>query len=222
MEVINNIQKLILEHFSETPGSEHFYLTGGTALSEFYLKHRRSDDLDFFTASEELIVPFSYNLEKMLKSTNMAVERRRGFRSFIELLGNRGQDTTIIHLALDSPFRFEPPEEFPRFPGLKVDSLIDLASNKILALFGRATLRDFIDVYALVLKEKFKPGELEKIAGKKDPGFDLYWLGVAFERIKTFNADSPGLSLLIEPVKFRELLDFFNDWREDIAKSLKE
>lgn len=26
-----------------------FYLTGGTALSRFYLDHRYSDDLDFFT-----------------------------------------------------------------------------------------------------------------------------------------------------------------------------
>ncbi len=25
-----------------------FYLTGGTALSEFHLKHRLSEDLDFF------------------------------------------------------------------------------------------------------------------------------------------------------------------------------
>ena len=26
-----------------------FYLTGGTALSRFYLNHRYSEDLDFFT-----------------------------------------------------------------------------------------------------------------------------------------------------------------------------
>ena len=26
-----------------------FYLTGGTALAEFYLRHRLSEDLDFFS-----------------------------------------------------------------------------------------------------------------------------------------------------------------------------
>lgn len=29
-----------------------YYLTGGTALSEFYLHHRLSEDIDFFTRSE--------------------------------------------------------------------------------------------------------------------------------------------------------------------------
>ena len=37
--------------------SRHFYLAGGTALSEFYLKHRLSEDLDFFC-------------DRMLKSIN--------------------------------------------------------------------------------------------------------------------------------------------------------
>jgi hypothetical protein len=29
-----------------------FYLTGGTALAEFYLQHRLSEDLDFFSEQE--------------------------------------------------------------------------------------------------------------------------------------------------------------------------
>ncbi|MBI5413126.1 nucleotidyl transferase AbiEii/AbiGii toxin family protein [Candidatus Peregrinibacteria bacterium] len=29
-----------------------FYLGGGTALAEFYLKHRLSEDMDFFTETE--------------------------------------------------------------------------------------------------------------------------------------------------------------------------
>ena len=29
-----------------------FYLTGGTALAEFYLHHRYSEDLDFFSENE--------------------------------------------------------------------------------------------------------------------------------------------------------------------------
>src|SRR3989338_2214922 len=31
---------------------DFFYLTGGTALSEFYLNHRFSEDLDFFSEKE--------------------------------------------------------------------------------------------------------------------------------------------------------------------------
>jgi len=34
-----------------------FYLTGGTALAEFYLAHRKSFDLDIFTTEKGIIIP---------------------------------------------------------------------------------------------------------------------------------------------------------------------
>lgn len=43
-------QRRILEYAAADPVIvQKFYLTGGTALSEFYLQHRLSEDLDFFT-----------------------------------------------------------------------------------------------------------------------------------------------------------------------------
>ncbi len=69
MEVINKIQKEILSQFGDISDSKEFYLTGGTALSFFYLRHRKSNDLDFFTNNPELILPFSYSLEENLKKS---------------------------------------------------------------------------------------------------------------------------------------------------------
>lgn len=221
MEIISNLQKAILTRFGQVLESEYFYLTGGTALAEFYLKHRKSNDLDFFTSEEELINPFSQRLEEMLKTEGMTIHRQRGFHSFVELLVKLREETTIIHLAVDSSFQFEQPKEFSMYSGLKVNSLVDIASDKLLALFGRATLRDFIDVYALLKKNLFTTEELIEKSKVKDPGFDLYWLGVAFERIKTFKDDSPEMLLLVEPVNFQDLLVFFNQWREEIGKQLR-
>lgn len=34
--------------------TQNFYLTGGTALSEFYYQHRLSEDLDFFNTDSEV------------------------------------------------------------------------------------------------------------------------------------------------------------------------
>ena len=34
--------------------TKRFYLTGGTALAEFYLKHRISEDIDLFCEKEEV------------------------------------------------------------------------------------------------------------------------------------------------------------------------
>lgn len=221
MIVISQIQKAILDSFGQIPDSEYFYLTGGTALAYFYLKHRKSNDLDFFTAEEEIILPFSRRMEETLKNEGMIVRRQRGFHSFVELVVKLGEEDTVVHLAQDAPFRFEQPKEFPSHPKLKVDSLLDIAANKLLALFSRATLRDFIDIYFLIKKANFTIEKLMKVALEKDSGFDLYWLGVALERIKTFKNDAPEMLLLIERVNIEDLVVFFNQWREKITKELK-
>lgn len=220
MEIINKVQREILKVFGEISDSGHFYLTGGTALSYFYLKHRRSNDLDFFTANEELILPVSFQMEEILKNKGMNIQRQLGMHSFVELLAKMDEETTIIHLGCDAAFHLEQLREVPEYPGLKVDSLLDIAVNKLLALFGRASLRDFIDVYFLVKQAKFTSENLMAKAKLKDPGFDLYWLGVALERINTFKDNSPEMLLLVEPVNVKEMFDFFNSWRQEISKGL--
>lgn len=220
MEVLSLLQEEILNEFGTVLESDRFYLTGGTALSAFYLKHRKSHDLDFFTSEENVILPFSSRLEEKLKSKNMTTERLRGLHSFVELSIKKKGDQTIIHIAQESPFRFEVPKETPEYPGLKIDSLTDIASNKLLALFQRATLRDFIDVYFLIKENYFTKQKLMDLAQEKDPGFDLYWLGVALERINLFNVDSPEMLMLLKSCTIAELLSFFNKWKEDISKAL--
>ncbi|MBI3615527.1 MAG: nucleotidyl transferase AbiEii/AbiGii toxin family protein [Candidatus Omnitrophica bacterium] len=221
MQVISKIQDFILRNFPSIQESEQFYLTGGTALAQFYLHHRKSQDLDFFTVTEELVEPFSRRLEGVLRAKGISVERQRGLHSFVELFVERSGESTLIQLAQDAPFRFEPVKEFPEYPRLKVDSLVDIASNKLLALFGRAALRDFIDLYVLVKKGGFQPNELMENAKRKDPGFDSYWLAVALERIKTFKEEMPEMLWLLEPIPFQELQGFFNEWRETLAKGLE-
>ena len=219
MEILTDLQKKILILFRNLPDSEAFYLTGGTALSAFFLKHRKSNDLDFFTHVEDLILPFSQKLEISLKRDKYGVERARGFQSFVELLVNSGADSTVVHFALDSPFKFEGPFESREIPGVKVDSLIDIAVNKLLALFGRAALRDFIDVYFLA-NEHFSKNELIKKAAQKDQGFDLYWLGVAMERINDYSDDLPDMHLLLRPCPMNELKEFFNIWKHEIKEEI--
>ncbi len=219
MEILEGVQKEILNCLREIPESGSFYLTGGTALSTFYLKHRKSNDLDFFTITEELILPFSFKIEQALTAKGFKTERARGVHSFVELFVSSPIGSTVIHIAIDSPFRFEEPADSEDFPGLKIDSLIDIASNKLLALFGRATLRDFIDVYFLI-KERFAKSELIERARTKDPGFDLYWLGVAFDRINEFADDSPEMFLLIKSCSIEDLRRFFNEWRVEIYREI--
>lgn len=84
----------------------------------------------------------------------------------------------------------------------------------MLALFGRAEARDFIDVAALVAR--FGWPHLYKLAAEKDAGFDraifldaLY----AFERLKPeqFDLDAEGYERLHHRVR---------KWRHDLQREL--
>ncbi len=220
MSIITPFQSNLLKIFPQVQDAQQFYFTGGTALSLFYLQHRRSEDLDFFTSVEGLILPFAQLLEKKLKLSGYGVVVQRGFNSFAELKVSLAQEETIIHLALDAVFLLQPYQEFTEYQGLKVNSLMDVATNKLLALFGRAALRDFIDVYYLIKMEKFTKQQLLDYAKQKDPGFDLYWLGVAFERLKLFEQRDYDLSLVFAPLKDADLLVFFSQWRKEITQQM--
>src|SRR3989338_6317598 len=51
--ILSENQKKFLKLLSEEKSiCANFYLTGGTALAEFYLHHRLSEDLDFFSERE--------------------------------------------------------------------------------------------------------------------------------------------------------------------------
>lgn len=97
MEILTNLQKKILVLFSKLPDKDSFYLTGGTALSAFFIKHRKSNDLEFFTNVEELIPPVSQKLVAFLQNEGLRVERLRGFHSFVELSVGSTEELTVIH-----------------------------------------------------------------------------------------------------------------------------
>ncbi len=50
--ILTEKQKLFLSLFSAQKIANKFYLTGGTALAEYYFPYRSSADLDFFSRNE--------------------------------------------------------------------------------------------------------------------------------------------------------------------------
>ncbi len=98
------IQKNLLTVFSKVKDASFFYLTGGTALSEFYLGHRRSYDLDFFTGEKDLITPFSRVLEGNLDYEEYTLKVIRRFESFVEYEVNKVNETLRLHFAYYNPF----------------------------------------------------------------------------------------------------------------------
>ncbi len=179
--LISSMQRRFLRFFSKTPDSEHFYLTGGTALAEFYLGHRYSYDLDLFTTESALLRPFCQLLEARARRAQHPLQVIRRFETFVEYL-YQGEPNFRIQLAVDSPYRFAPPvlSEF----GVFVNDWDDLKIDKLLAFYGRVEPRDAVDLYFILEHEEFQ--ELAQRSAEKDPGFDLYWFAVACQQVAQF------------------------------------
>lgn len=180
--LLTPIQKGFIEAFARLPDQGQFYLTGGTALAEYYLGHRLSFDLDLFTAEESLILPVSYQVEKMGAANDLSIAVIRRFNSYVEFLVKQENESLKIDLALDSPFRLAPLEQAEI--GIKVNAFLDIKADKLLAYFGRAEPRDAVDLYFILQSQSLEP--LLEMASQKDPGFDLYWLAVALNRCASF------------------------------------
>jgi len=128
-----------------------FYLTGGTPLAAFYLFHRISADLDFFSEKEihlPSIRSFISKIQKKLKLVKVDYRKFLGLHSFYLFFNEKK------FLKID--FNYYP---YPRIEkGIKykniiVDSLYDIAVNKLHTISMKPRARDFIDIYCVV-KEK--------------------------------------------------------------------
>lgn len=139
----------------------NFYLTGGTALAEFYLKHRYSEDLDFFSENE--FEP--QNISVVLKSFQSKIKIKK-----IDYEQSFNRNLFFLHLekeTIKTEFTYFP---FPRIEKkqkigeLYVDSLIDIAVNKIFTIYQKPRSRDFIDLYYIIQKTDWTLEELVKKA----------------------------------------------------------
>lgn len=216
--ILSPFQENLLKLFADLPESNYFYLTGGTALAAFYLGHRLSEDFDFFTAEERLVQNQGLRLTRSLEQKGYRVQVTRNFQSFFECVVAMGGESTRVQLAQDSPFRFTPP--VPTIYGVLVDALEDIATNKLLALTGRFEPKDFFDIYFLVHGGFFNLETLIERSAQKDPGFDLYYLAIAFEKAKEFPDDQKLLP--VQPLSRLDLPALKAYFTEQAIEMLKK
>ena len=109
MDILTELQKRFLSEIAKSSLRESFFLTGGTALSAFFLEHRLSEDLDFFTEEPERVQHVLPVLEDIVKRLGVRIEIRRQFRTFLEVhLHGQDEQTIKCDFAQDSPYRLQP------------------------------------------------------------------------------------------------------------------
>lgn len=204
MDILTPLQRQFLVEIGRSPLQSSFYLTGGTALAAFYLHHRYSVDLDWFTADPTAIARVPPVLEALAQRAGLQLTFTRTLGSFLEcfVVGPDGERVEL-DFALDSPYRLEPTRHHPDL-GIDVDNVTDIACNKLSALFDRAEPKDFVDVYFIV-RELMPFERLVALARKKHIGLDDYWLAIALTRIESVSL----LPRMIKPVTLGELQALF-------------
>lgn len=124
--------------------ASEFVLAGGGALIARGDVHRLTRDLDFFASEPAQVDELLPVFEAALRAAGWEVIEERVAAGFARLVVVDGEERTGVDLATDA--RLLPAEE-SEF-GL-VLSTEELAVDKVLAVFGRAEARDFVDLAAL-------------------------------------------------------------------------
>lgn len=201
--ILTPAQAVFLKTIGGSALAKNFYLSGGTPLAAFYLKHRYSEDLDFFCEKE--FDALSVNI--FLKEAKNALGITK-----IDFQQSYNRNLFFCHLkdgVLKTEFIYFP---FPRlekgfvFEGVEVDSLLDIAVNKLFTIYQRTQARDYIDLFFIAKEYDFLIAELIRKAKLKfDWHIDPVQLGTQF--IKAGEAkDYPRM---IKPLDKKALVDFF-------------
>lgn len=151
--ILNSFQKKVLSLFAKTSLTKKYYLSGGTALAEYYLHHRRSEDLDFFTEQEldlDELKRFILIIKRNSKIDKVEFQHGFGLYTFF-LIGAGDSSKNKIDFG---QYPFSPIEKPKSINGISVESLYDIAVNKAQTIAFRPRLRDFIDLYCILRVEK--------------------------------------------------------------------
>ena len=156
----------------DTPGAGNdLRLGGANALSEFYLGHRLSADLDFFAMEPENVAEVSRRLPARLRSTGLASELkvvRTGFDFHrFELVPASGGLAFKIDLGRWLPPQMAPPVVVD---GIRVEAYLELGLGKLLALIDRGEPRDAVDLWAICNLGEVGLADLIEAVYEKDPG----------------------------------------------------
>jgi len=213
MSLLTPLQKRIISILGkESLFSKGFFLTGGTALAEFYLKHRLSGDLDFFTEVDGLIDQVIPKVEKSLNKEKIKIEITKRFDTFVEMYASKGKETVKLDFAKDAPFRLKPLVRNKKL-GILVDNKLDIACNKFSALFDRHDTKDFVDIYFLCHEKEFTFGKIYRNAKKKHIGLDDYWLAVSLRFVEEIDK----LPKMLKPLGIEDLKNFYRKKIKDIT-----
>ncbi len=205
---LSDIQRRVASLILAIPEASEFALAGGAALILYEVSDRGTSDLDCFGPSVEAVDRLVPAAVTILNSAGFDIHVELQRNGFARLRIGFDSAETLLDLGYD------PADLPPMVTSVgAVRALPDLAGDKLLALFGRAAPRDFVDVVALL--DRFTRSELFELAAAKDRGFDGHVLADAFGVLPTIRRDRFDL----DDASYDRMRSVFASWRVDLESS---
>ena len=205
-EMVTPLMRQVLRTIGQSSLCPRFYLAGGTALA-LQLGHRRSVDLDFFSATDE-VRPDTHReaLAVLTPFQPTIVEQEWG--NLLLLL----DDLRVGFFAYGYPLL----EGGAEAEGVPLASLLDLGLMKLDAVATRATRKDFCDLYILAQTTPLR--QLLDAAPRKYPAHRDFEARVVRYLTYFDRADQEEPVPLIRDVPWEEIKAFFRQQAALLAR----
>lgn len=207
-------QKRILSILASDPYfPSTFYLTGGTVLSAFYYNHRESEDIDLFT-------PKPYNqdfvaswMQKQKDAYGWKLNYLQIFerQTYEVIWKNHHGKIEFVH------YDFKPIEERSlKYEGFIIDTLGDIAVNKLLTISQRTAVKDFVDLYFLLKKDFTWWDLLHGVEHKFGIDIDKIYLSSLLTKVEQFDT----LPVMKKKFSLETLKKFFLEEARRLASTM--
>lgn len=215
--ILTEKQKVLIDNLPDEI-LDRFYLTGGTALSAFYIEHRLSKDLDFFTDTEEQMPPIEFLaafIRKLPSVRDIRYERLFDRRIFDVVF----KDSDILKAEFTT-YPFKSMKERRKVGRLVVDSLLNIVTGKLFALTDRYDPKDFVDLYFVLRKYDWTLNELIMRTGER---FEIKGMDFIIpERLLLVKKIGPEeLPVMLKEIDLEEMKGFFFNQSSELVKSRK-
>ncbi len=191
---------------------QSFFLTGGSALSIFYLDHRFSYDLDLFTLENVDWHLFENELRDTSERINAALSSISTSLLFRRYQIERNNEVEILDFIIEKVPQLNKKKNL--FGTIKVDTLNEIGVNKICTLLSRSEIKDLIDLYFLS-KKGFNVLEHINDSKKKDAGLNPSTLSFVLDEIEIQTLPD----YMIKKISVDDIKQFVNQLKIQLAEN---
>lgn len=202
-------QQIIFDEFKKSAFlKQNFYFTGGTALSSIYLHHRLSEDLDFFSVEKFDTLPIMNLINEWGEKLNLKVTPED--KEVVKIFYLEFPDGEKLKVDFGY-YPYKRLKQGEKIGSIAIDSLFDIAVNKLQTIRQRSAVKDFVDLYFLL--QTFTIWDLmEGTKVKFRMEIDPYLIAIDCLKVGGFE----NLPVMLKPLSLNQLKDFY----KDLAKKL--